>query len=612
MAGRRLKLYKRMAMQEFISVIVFVLFIQKGIYGLLSTKIAYARSLFFLSVYFACWSLSDVVLPMPEARDAFRPFDPVGLLGWSFLPLFTNWSLSHLVNHPTEPLKRRAEMLVLFLAGMPLALAASGHWIPGFDRFPLFRSDGPWPYFLALVLLVNAGYLLHKVYAWRKPQGENHISFRLVFLPLLLFLVISLALEFVLPLAIGPTAHMATPWPGIIWFAMLVHAMKIYDRALVNPVRAAPVVIDNLRMAVFLCNIDHSLSKMNPAAMALFDRIRVPGEGDPLPAIFADPGKVEAGLLEASANGQSGPLEVAVSTGDGSAIPLLANFYLVSDGFNDVHGLAVVCRDLRIENLLDAKLRMAKDESRELAGQVLLLEGELSKHNAELAQISRELQMQFSESLRMEEKIESDLLERDILINEIHNRVIYNMNLMISLVEAQGADHYPQAFRQKLLEMAQRVRSILLVHQHLYLSVNYSEVDFKGFLLALKDELLAFYDLKDQVETDIDLGDEFIDISRAIPLGIIANELISNALTHAWSGSTEEGPVTKKLKIGFSRLKTGWQMTIADNGKGLPGGLQTGAGQTIGLALVKILVDDQVGGKVKMRTRKGTSFRIEF
>lgn len=593
--------------------IVFVLFVQKGIYGLLTTKLAYARSLFFLSVFFACWSLSDFALPMPEVRDAFRPLDPFGLLGWSLLPLLMNWSLSHLVNHPTEPLKRRVEMLVLFLAGMPLALTASGRWIPGLDRIPLFSPGGPWPYFLALVLVVNAGYLLRKmVYAWRKRQGGRHISFRLVFLPLLLFLVISLVLEFVLPLAIGPTAHIATPWPGIIWFAFMVHAMKIYDRALVNPLGAAPVVINNLEMAVFLCNSDQSLYKMNPAAMALFGRIRLPGEGDPLSASFLDPGKVDAGLLEAAAKGQSGPEEVSISTDDGGAIPLLANFYLVRDGFNDVHGLAMVCKDLRLERQLDDELRMAKEEGRELAGKGLMQEAELGKYNAELAKVSRELQMKFSESLRMEERIESDLFERDILINEIHNRVIYNMNLIISLILSQEADHFPQASRQKLVEMAQRVRSILLVHQHLYLSVNYSEVDFKGFLIALTDELLAFYGMREQVETHLDLTDDFIDIKKAIPVGIIANELISNALTHAWAGSSIDGLATKKLKIGFSRFKTGWQMTIADNGRGLPGGLQTGGGMTIGLPLVEILAGDQVGGKVKVRTGNGTSFRIEF
>lgn len=602
----------QMAIQEIISVIVFVLFVQKGIYGLLTTKLAYARSLFFLSVFFACWSLSDVALPMPEVRDASRPFDPFGLLGWSFLPLLMNWSLSHLVNHPTEPLKRRAEMLVLFLAGMPLAITVSGLWIPGLDRIPLFSPGGPWPYFLVLVLVVNVGYLLRKVYAWRKQQGGHHISFRLVFLPLLLFLVISLVLEFVLPLAIGPIAHIATPWTGIIWFAFLVHAMKTYDRALVNPARSAQLVIDNLKMAVFLCHTDQSLYNMNPGAVELFARTRLPGEGDPLPASFMDPGKVEAGLLEAAAKGQSGPEEVSIFNGDGGVIPLQANFYLVRDGFNDVHGLAMVCTDLRLERQLDDELRMVKAEGRELAGQGLMQEAELDKYNAELAKVSRELQMKFSESLRMEERIESDLFERDILINEIHNRVIYNMNLIISLILSQEADHFPQASRQKLVEMAQRVRSILLVHQHLYLSVNYSEVDFKGFLLALTDELLAFYGMREQVETDLDLTDDFIDIKKAIPVGIIANELISNALTHAWAESSVDGPATKKLKIGFSRFKTGWQMTIADNGRGLPGGLQTGGGVTIGLPLVEILAGDQVGGKVKVRTGNGTSFRIEF
>jgi two-component sensor histidine kinase len=603
-----------MAIHQLLSIIVFLLFIQKGIYGLVTNIThAHAKRLFFFSMFFACWSLSDAVLHSSATLGVFGPFNVVGLLGWSFLPLFMNWSCSLLVNHPAEPAKRRGEMLVLFLTGVPLALAASGQWIPGLARIPLFHASGPWPYFLGFVLLSGAYYILRKLLVCKNLRGDQHISFRLVFFPLVLFLLISLASEFILPLVFGPAVRIPTPWSGIIWFGFLLHAMKKHDAAPINPGRSGPMVVGNLHLPVFLCNIDLSLFQMNPCASDLFYPDKSPEQGDSLPAAFRDPDRVEAGLLEAASTGQSGPEEVSISMGNGTSIPLMANFYLVKDGFNDVHGLAMVCTDLRLEKQLGQEIISAKEESRKLAKQQLLLGSKLGEYNTGLAKAFRELQMKFSESQRMEEKIEKDISERDVLINEIHNRVIYNMNLITSLILSQATDHIPQPIKQKFFDMARRVRSILLVHQHLYLSVNYSEVDFKGFLQTLTEELLGFYGLLGKVEVRMNLADDFIDIQKAIPLGLIANELISNVLVHAWAGTpAADAPGTKKLKVDFSRLKSGWQLTIADNGKGLPGGIKTGSGQTLGLPLVEILAGDQLGAKVRVRSANGTSIRLEF
>jgi two-component sensor histidine kinase len=592
-----------------ISVVVFLLFLQMGTYAMLVINpFTHARILFYLSVLFAFWVLADMALPFIQREEFFLPVSPFGLAGWLILPFFMNWFFALLTQYPSEKRRRRLENLLLFLLALQPLLMLALHWLSFPVSKAFFGPQGPWPYFLAGLIVVTLILLIQKLTAWKGLQEANVNSIRRVFLPMVMFMGLSLFFEFIMPLIRGEAFWTFTPFIAIAWFPFLVYTLRAHENARVNPSKIGQAIFKNMGQAVFLCMADHSVQSFNPFARELFGQQQLPFKGVKLPSLFIESSLAEECLSEAVGKGYCGPrkLHLAGKTN----IPLSAEFFIVKDNFHDIHGFAVVCKDLREGISLKNKLLQIENECDRMSSANQTMEVELGQRNTELAGKLRDLQLKISESMRIEEKIETDLSERDVLINEIHNRVINNMNLIISLVLSQDKGSF--AGRSKFMEMAQRVRTILLVHQHLYLSINYSDVDFKGFIQALIEELLGFYNMRGKVDVELDLADDFLDVHQAIPLGIISNELIGNAFIHAWAKCPERGNEINRIKIGFGPTPEGWQMSISDNGTGLPEQMDFGSSQTIGLPLVEILVNEQLGGKMSASLSGGTCFQLDF
>jgi two-component sensor histidine kinase len=165
---------------------------------------------------------------------------------------------------------------------------------------------------------------------------------------------------------------------------------------------------------------------------------------------------------------------------------------------------------------------------------------------------------------------------------------------------------------KKTVEMFQesqnRVRSIALIHEMLYQSKNLSKIDFSEYIQPITTNLMRTYGVDPiRIKVKINVKDVFMDLDRAIPCGLIINELFSNVLKHAFP----KGRPGEVLIDLFQQSSQELTLLIKDNGVGLPIGMDFKNTDSLGLQLVNALVD-QLGGAIEFEGRVGTTFRITF
>lgn len=155
-----------------------------------------------------------------------------------------------------------------------------------------------------------------------------------------------------------------------------------------------------------------------------------------------------------------------------------------------------------------------------------------------------------------------------------------------------------------------RIHAMSLVHEKLYGSKDFARIDLAGYVNTLSQDLFQTYKI---YPGEIDLiiqtdGDVYVDINKAIPCGLILNELISNALKHAFSGD-----IHGEIQIIIRGMKnTEIEIVVRDNGLGLPDDVDIHQPQSVGLHLVNGLAKNQLDGKIEVRRDAGTEIRIKF
>jgi PAS domain S-box-containing protein len=203
------------------------------------------------------------------------------------------------------------------------------------------------------------------------------------------------------------------------------------------------------------------------------------------------------------------------------------------------------------------------------------------------------------------ENLKQSLEEKEILLQEIHHRVKNNIQVISSLLQLQSHNVKDEKYKEMLKESRDRIRSMALVHEKLYQSENLANIDFNEYIKDLARNLRRSYGatrIALNVECDVSLG-----IDTAIPCGLIINELVSNSLKHAFPGNREG-----EIRIVFHSLSGGIELIVCDNGVGLPDGMDFRNTESLGLHLVTILAEGQLGGEISLDKSKGTAFRITF
>ena len=207
-----------------------------------------------------------------------------------------------------------------------------------------------------------------------------------------------------------------------------------------------------------------------------------------------------------------------------------------------------------------------------------------------------------------EEKLKTSLVEKEVLLREIHHRVKNNLQIISSLLNLQSRHVEDEPALDMFQESRNRVRSMALVHEKLYRSNDLAKVDFCEYIQSLSRHLFMSYRVDStDIDLNVDVKDVFLDINTSIPCGLIINELVSNSLKHAFSGR-DRG----KIHVAMRPENNGkFKMVIRDDGVGLPKELKVTQTESLGLQLVTMLVE-QLQGTLSVENKKGTSFEIVF
>ncbi len=213
-----------------------------------------------------------------------------------------------------------------------------------------------------------------------------------------------------------------------------------------------------------------------------------------------------------------------------------------------------------------------------------------------------------TERVRAEEALRASLKEKEVLLREIHHRVKNNMQVISSLLNLQGAQVADPVVKEVFRASQLRIRSMALVHERLYGSGDLSRIDFADYLRKLYAHLgQAFAVASDRIGIRFDLEEIPLDINSAIPCGLIATELIANAMKHAFPEG-RRGTVT----IGLARAGEGRiRMTISDDGVGFPPQVDFRNTDSLGMQIVNLL-SQQIEGRVELAAGPGTSFSVDF
>jgi predicted ATPase/two-component sensor histidine kinase len=201
------------------------------------------------------------------------------------------------------------------------------------------------------------------------------------------------------------------------------------------------------------------------------------------------------------------------------------------------------------------------------------------------------------------------LEEKESLLKEVHHRVKNNLQLVSSLLSLQSSRVSDPVVAELLLESRNRVRSMALVHENLYQAGNLSLIPMDVHLKKLCAHLSRAYNLHpQQIEVRVTAGDLHLNMDQAVPCSLIVNELVSNALKHAFPNGS-----SGLVSVEFSAVSSGkCKLMVADSGVGLPADFDLRNSSTLGLQLVQDLAAQLHTDVDVVRGSGGTSFRLSF
>jgi PAS domain S-box-containing protein len=212
-----------------------------------------------------------------------------------------------------------------------------------------------------------------------------------------------------------------------------------------------------------------------------------------------------------------------------------------------------------------------------------------------------------TERRRSEERLERLVLEKETLMKELQHRVKNNLGVVTSLLNLEEEKCSDENARMALSNAVARVRSISAIYERLYLSEDLERVDLALYLEDLATSLFQTYNLDpERVVMRISADRILLDTKRTVPLGLILNELLSNALKYAYP-SGKRGEVRVELSVEEGAVS----LTVSDDGAGIPDEYLSPDCSSMGMTLVRMLAR-QLGGELRIDNAGGTRVRIRF
>ena len=280
-----------------------------------------------------------------------------------------------------------------------------------------------------------------------------------------------------------------------------------------------------------------------------------------------------------------------------------------SDGSFNILEMGI---DITERNRAKAALQKANDELEERVEQRT---AELEQRNEELTATQKELQRNIAELREREHDLGRALAEKEVLLSEIHHRVKNNLTAFISLLSLEGSTEGTPAGKQLKLDLQNRARSMALVHETLYRTHLFNDVDMEMYLTTLLDQISRSFQTTKAVKTVVNAHGVMLDIPRATPAGLIINELVTNSFKYAFPASFDSQAIRNSpptISITLTKNDGEYTMIFKDNGIGIPAGFDLVKTHTLGLKLVNFLAKHQMRAKIEVQSDIGMEFIFRF
>ena len=206
-----------------------------------------------------------------------------------------------------------------------------------------------------------------------------------------------------------------------------------------------------------------------------------------------------------------------------------------------------------------------------------------------------------------ETELKSSLKEKEVLLKEVHHRVKNNLQVISSILNLQSSYVQDEKTLTILKESQNRIKSMAFIHESLYQTNDFSQINFSEYVVNLSKNLVHSYLVNQElIELKLDINNVSLNLDLSIPCGLIINELVSNALKYAF-GEGKKGYILIQLFVKDEFV----YLSISDNGKGFPKEIDYRNTDSLGLQLVTTLAE-QINAEITLNNTKGTTFNIKF
>jgi two-component sensor histidine kinase len=209
---------------------------------------------------------------------------------------------------------------------------------------------------------------------------------------------------------------------------------------------------------------------------------------------------------------------------------------------------------------------------------------------------------------KAEMELQHSIKEKELLLKEIHHRVKNNMQVIMSLLYLQ-AERLTDSKTAEIFQLNRnRIRSMALVHERLYKSKNFARIDFREYIKTILHELVSSYSQTTEIIPHVQADEIYVEIDRGISLGLLLNEIVTNALKHAFQNQNKGNLYVTAILDDKENNVT---LSIRDDGVGLPDDIDLNKTDSLGFSLIHTLID-QIQGTLKIKRGQGTEFFITF
>ncbi len=604
----------------------FILYLQGAGYFLLFMPRSRVHLLFAAyASLFAINALSVYLLQLQSSLQWIYLADRVGTMVLAISALTFNWLIYELQPRP-NPLFRRSIILVLLpLTAVSLFMYVKDveslkFYFKGVGEFWLFYFDSSSSLSFMMLLLVALNGLLAviQVYNWDLTARTNieQIRSRAVLIAVVYFVIIGLASDFAWPIwsayILPPIMHLtALPLLAAMFFVLYGQSKKIIPDQVITD-----IAIKKMDFLLLFLDEDGEVIGANQRFLTVmgFNMTEIQELGvDGL--THSHEGHV--GYTKSSLKMihlEEG--EWVFKTKDGFLLEAKIQVVKIHGRFGRLSSYVIIGKDCREQAWLKKQLNDCLRKTADLERLVREKQTIYSQREQQLIIIKNRQNQELHQTYRADSSNKKLVSEKEHLISEMHHRVKNNMQICISLAKFTGiSDHFPVNDRQIFDSITDRVERIASIHDMIYAKPLLSEIDFALFLrelISFKEQSSAF---SVQPQIRLNAHQLYVAAGKAIPAGIIAEELIDNAFRHAFTSLDQvdsESSFQFNIWVNLSKKGDDVVFRVHDNGIGIAENHDHDTGQKIGLHLVKMLAKEQLNGKTTIDRSFGTSVEVTF